>query len=429
MRQTGIMALLAGALCAWAPAPSHAQTIEDSFRSAVAFSPELGAQRARVRAQRQGTSLALAEALPQIDLTGTASRVFRDDPTFRQRGSEKREDWRGTASASQLLFDSGRVWSLYRQARAQAVSAELIYGEAAQALLFETAQAYAEVRRAEGVVKANEKTLENLHGQRRYIEANLRGGFLTNTDLAQADARIAAARSGVARSKADLVVAERAFQRLVGRAPGTLEPLSRLEGLPLSEEEALSLGKERRRVLQAARLAVTAADAALDVSVATGRPRLTFEASSTIENGFEDPRDARAIDDLVGLRVVVPFSSGGANRARIRQQKAFREVARQEAMSASLDLEQSIVVAWAGLIAARAAEEASMEEVRAAELALRGVRREQENGLRAIVDVLDQEQALLQAELALRRAERDVSVAEYRLLFEIGGLNCEACAP
>lgn len=410
-------------------APAQADVLEEAFRDAVAVSPELSAQRARLKAQRLAVPLAFSEALPQIELSATSQRIFRDDPTFRQRGSEKREDWRGSATGSQLIFGSGRVLSRVRQARAQVSAAESLYKEATQSLLFETAQAYADVRRADAVVKANEQTLQNLETQRRYVEANQRGGFLTTTDLAQADARIAVARSSIARATADLVIASRSFQRLVGRPPGALDALAPVTTLPENEAEALRLGRERRQIVEAAQKSLAAAEAGIDAAAATGRPRLTFEASSAIENGFDDPTEARYIDDVVGLRLVVPLSTGGATLARTRQQRAFRDAARQEVAITLQDLERDVGVAWANLVTARVAMTASAAEIEAAELALRGVRREQENGLRAIIDVLDQEQALLQAQVSRARAERDVAVAEYRLLFETGGLSCSSCAP
>ncbi|HCK84206.1 MAG TPA: hypothetical protein DHW63_06730, partial [Hyphomonadaceae bacterium] len=57
---------------------------------------------------------------------------------------------------------------------------------------------------------------------------------------------------------------------------------------------------------------------------------------------------------------------------------------------------------------ARAAVESAAEQVEAAELAYEGVRLEQEVGLRSTVEVLDQEQDLLTARIALAQAERDL---------------------
>ena len=86
-----------------------------------------------------------------------------------------------------------------------------------------------------------------------------------------------------------------------------------------------------------------------------------------------------------------------------------------------------MATSWATLDAARAAREAAEAEVAAAELAVRGAKREQQNGLRSVFEVLDQEQNLLNARLGAARAERDVSVAERQVLFEIGALTCAGC--
>jgi outer membrane protein len=67
--------------------------------------------------------------------------------------------------------------------------------------------------------------------------------------------------------------------------------------------------------------------------------------------------------------------------------------------------------------------ESAREQVEAAELAYEGVRLEQETGLRATFEVLEQEQALLDARLALAQAERDLVVAERQLLASIGELE------
>lgn len=404
-----------------------AETLEEAYSDAVTTSPELAARRARLRAQRQALPLALSEALPQIQLTATASRVFRDDPAQRQTGSEKREEWRGSASGSQLVFGSGRVWASSRQARAQIQSGEALYWEAAQSLLFETAQVYADLRQARAVLAAQQKTLENLVEQRRYVEANQRAGFLTVTDLAQADARIAASEGQLARARAGETSAAQAFLRLVGRPPGDLGSPEPVEGLPQSLAEALARAADTRMIVEAARQAERAADAAVDVAAANGRPRLTFEADSAIDNEFNGAEGDRFIDDLVGFRLSIPFSAGGANWARARQQRALREAARLEIAITLRDIEQGVTSAWANLEAARIVLVSSHEEVRSAELALRGVGREQQAGLRAVIDVLDQEQALLAANLSRARAERDVAVAERQLMFETGSISCREC--
>jgi outer membrane protein/adhesin transport system outer membrane protein len=67
-------------------------------------------------------------------------------------------------------------------------------------------------------------------------------------------------------------------------------------------------------------------------------------------------------------------------------------------------------------------------EVRAADLALKGVRREAEVGARTVLDILDAEQELLDARVNLVRARRDEIVSAYAVLAAIGQLGAERLA-
>ena len=66
---------------------------------------------------------------------------------------------------------------------------------------------------------------------------------------------------------------------------------------------------------------------------------------------------------------------------------------------------------------------ANEQQVAANELAFEGVEQEAAVGQRTTLDVLNAEQELLDARLALITANRDVLVAEYALLRAAGRLN------
>lgn len=424
-----VVAFLALCSAALIAVPAGAETLEDAFRDAAESSPDLASRRARVAAQRAAISLAYADALPQIAVNLTGSRMDRDDPARRISGTERRDEWRAGAQASQLVFGSGRVRAAARQARAQLEASEAAYRETFQSLLLQTTQAYADVRASRAFLVAQQDTLKNLEGQRAYVVANQRAGFLTLTDVAQADARIAASKSQLAGAQAEVIAAERSFLRYVGRPPGELDLPETPYLLPTDMGFALELATRKRHSLEAARQQERAADAAVDAAHATGRPRVSLEANSFIDNGFEFEDDDRVIEDYVALRVTIPIFSGGANRARARQQRAIRSAARYDIAIAHREIERGVATALADLDAAKATEAAAQEEIKAAELALRGIRREQQSGLRSVIDVLDQEQDLLGARLSLARAERDRVVAERSLQFETGVLECRSCDP
>ena len=82
--------------------------------------------------------------------------------------------------------------------------------------------------------------------------------------------------------------------------------------------------------------------------------------------------------------------------------------------------------AWATLQTARARIEAFGIEIRSNEIALEGVRQEAQVGSRTVLDVLDAEQELLDAQVNVVRAQSDEFVAAMELRAAIGSLTAKA---
>ena len=79
--------------------------------------------------------------------------------------------------------------------------------------------------------------------------------------------------------------------------------------------------------------------------------------------------------------------------------------------------------AWGQLEAAKAQIDATQAQVTAAEIALNGVREEARVGQRTTLDVLNAQQELVNARVALVTAQRDRVVASYTVLAATGALS------
>src|SRR5262249_32480958 len=119
-------------------APASAETLAEALTSAVEGNPTLAAQRQRLAASREALPQAWAEALPQLSLSANAGVSDR----FPTAGDTRDESWSGSASASQLLFASGRVLATTRAAKAEIRGAVADYDLAEQNLLLSTTSAY-----------------------------------------------------------------------------------------------------------------------------------------------------------------------------------------------------------------------------------------------------------------------------------------------
>jgi outer membrane protein len=403
-------------------APAQAQTFEAEARAAVSSSPVLAGERARVRAVRQALPQAAAEFLPQI--TAEAAAIERDSSESRFAFTIREQDeyWIASVRVSTLLFGSGRVQGTTRQARAQIASAIAQHQNAMQDFTVEFTQAYANVRFSLETLAAQEESLSNLEEQARFARANLREGFMTRTDVAQAEARVALARADLARARANVVEASEFFQRLTGRPPGALAPVAHMQGLPMDLESAYAIAEDNHPALAAAAANVQAADAAVDVAASAGRVRIFLDSTNSTFDAISRNDFSQEFESSVSVRATVPLFTGGATTARTRQQRYVREASRYELIDVQRRVRELVAVSWSRLDAARARLEASRARLEAAELASRGVQREQQHGQRSMIDVLNQEQERLSARVALAEAERDVAIAERTLAASVGYL-------
>jgi outer membrane protein len=123
------------------------------------------------------------------------------------------------------------------------------------------------------------------------------------------------------------------------------------------------------------------------------------------------------------VQASVPLYQGGGEYALIRQSK--ENLAQQR-----LNLEQvrdqaraSTVTAWGQLVAGKAQVASAQAQVNASEIALNGVREEAKAGQRTTLDVLNAQQALVNARVALVTAQHDRVVASYSVLNFVGRLG------
>ena len=83
----------------------------------------------------------------------------------------------------------------------------------------------------------------------------------------------------------------------------------------------------------------------------------------------------------------------------------------------------NVVTAWGQLVAGKAQVQSAQAQVTASEIALNGVREEAKAGQRTTLDVLNAQQALVNARVALVTAQHDRVVASYAVLNAVGRLS------
>src|SRR5712671_4382555 len=109
--------------------------------------------------------------------------------------------------------------------------------------------------------------------------------------------------------------------------------------------------------------------------------------------------------------------------ATIRQAKETLGQRRLDLETARDQVQSNATQAWGQLEAAKATIESTTAQVNAAEISLNGVREEARVGQRTTLDVLNAQQELVNARVALVTAQRDRVVASYTVLAATGAFS------
>ncbi|WP_423326205.1 TolC family protein [Sphingomonas sp. 4RDLI-65] len=399
------------------------QAIADAYRS----NPALEGQRAQLRAQDE-----------QIVQAGAAYRLNAGiNMTLQYQSQDQRgllgdfDTARGrtigaTLTASQILLNGGRTAAQVSAAEAGVLAGRERLREAENAILLEVVDAFVSVRRDAALVAIQRRSLESYGRQVTQAVARERGGDLTRTDIAQAQAQREIIRAQLAQATVNLQASRGRFATVVGRNPGTLLAPPTLPGLPRSLDAAFAVVEKESPSLWQAILATKAGDARIAAQRAERAPIVALTGSY----GYASPysyqlRDAGA-QAAGGVTLTMPLLTGGVIGSRVRaaiaerQQLGFDvEVARRAALANAQNAWNQAVAGGDQMAAGRLATEA-------AESALTGVQRGFAEGFRSNFEVLDSEQRLLTAQLVFVNATYGAYVAEARLLATLGRLQAAA---
>ena len=118
----------------------------------------------------------------------------------------------------------------------------------------------------------------------------------------------------------------------------------------------------------------------------------------------------------------LPIFNQGRNIADLRNARASTRQARAELNSTRLSIEEAVTRSWRQLAEAENKRIAAKQGIAAAEQSVKGLQMEYEAGQRTVIDVLDGQRDLVQAQISLSQSEFDVRVSRYELFAATGSI-------
>ncbi len=404
-----MLTMMVGLGMAHVQADTLRQVLVDAYRN----SQLLEQNRFLLRTNDENVTQAISQLFPVINFTASASRDLMNDTLT------------NTASlvGQLVLYQGQQRRNAITAARETAAAARQQLVALEQQILLDAVVAYLSVWRDMQVVRVNEANVRVINQQLRAARDRFDVGEDTRTDVAQAEAQLAEARSGQAAAQGALEISRELFGLAVGRSPSALSGPGAMPTLPANQAEAERLARETHPAIRAIQHQVTAAEAAVAQARGQAAPTITLGAQAA--ETFEHPSGPafEGSSNTLSLTFTQPIYQGGQiaslERQAIAQVAATRSGLNQQAL---INL-QTVGNAYAQLRIAQAQIAASDQRIRAAELALEGVTEEAALGARTTLDVLDSEQDLLDARIGRIQAQADVFIAAYSVLAASGLLT------
>jgi outer membrane protein len=410
---------LALALALALPSAAGATDLMQTYELARTGDPQLSIAESTRLFDKEGAVQARAALLPQV--TGSAGYEL----THSSRPGSPTGDGKSRsygASVNQTIFDWSRIANLRGQ-RAISQAADYDLASANNELITRTSAAYFNVLIGIESLAAAETNEAASKKQFDYAQKRLDVGLAPITDVHEARAQYDSARANTILARNSLDDSYRALAEITG------QPISGLKGLPddfrpelPAEQNAQSWvdrALEQNPDLKSAEYSLESAQHGVSSARAGHYPTLNFRGAYNNGTDWDSVPGTLSQDGegySWGVTLTVPIFSGGATQSGVRQALAQRDRASDGLEQTRRALIRNTSNAYQALVAGVSEVEARRLAVVSAQSALDASQVGLEVGTRTVLDVLQNQRTLFQAQVEYAQAR--YNFLQNRLLLE-----------
>ncbi len=405
---------------------AQAITLKHALSMAYQNNQTLLAKQREVETAMEKVALANSNWRPSITAgaSATRTRIEVDAPgTPTILGTPKE----ASLNVEQPIFRGGSNFAAKDRAENEVLASFAGLHQTEQEVLLKAAQAYLDLIREQAVVRLNKKNEDVLDNQLKSTRISFKLGEVTKTDVAQAEARLAEAISSRIQAEGAYEATKATYEQVVGPSPAKLVPPDEMKFNPGDRQKLITMAMESNPMVMQAIFTERAAAKQVNEEIGGILPQVSLSgsASRNMDNFTFGTAGADTDVYALGATVSVPFYQGGAQASRVRAAKYTASQRRIEIEQARREAREQAIAAWQQLQTAQAAMTSFEKQVAATDLALTGVRKENQLGLRSTLDLLDAEREALDAKISLISSWRDYVLAGFQTLSVIGHLTAK----
>jgi outer membrane protein len=425
-------AIIVGVLWSVGFFQAQASDLNDIYRMAVDADPMFRAAYYNHQASREILTQAHSGYLPSVmasyDWTGTRQEILESDNVLFQTGSTRFPTSVVSLSLSQPVFRYGNYLRI-RQAKTELKQADAELEKAAQELMLRTAESYL-------FALAAEDHLDYLKSERLAVKNQLvlakamRDAKLgRESDLLEADARLAAVTADYSEAEVDRGDAYEAIYELTGAFPTQLKKLQKdflLETPePLDVAHWVDVASKQNWELVVQREAVDVSRQEVKRQNAGHLPTVDLELRETIRDTggtiFGGGSEVENRELMLSFRL--PLYLGGSVSSKKREATFRYQAAREDLMRISRKVKRETEKGFRGILNAIERVKARGKEVEAQAEVLKLKRAGYKANLFTSLSVLDAERDLYSAKRDLAAARYEYVLNSLRLKAIVGELS------
>lgn len=405
------------------------QKLQDLLRDALSSNYDVREAIARIDAARANVGITRSEQFPNIVASGDVvnQRISRSSQ-FDLPAPAKRDRSFGSVLLNLLTFEID-IWGRLRKQTA-AARADLLATQEAQrfvvtTLISDVATAYFSLRELDFELEISQRTLVSREESLRLISLRQQRGVSTMLEVRQAEELVYDAREVIPALEQSIQQTENFLSFLTGRNPSAIE-----RGLSLTEHQlppTVPAGLpsdllERRPDIRAAENTLEAANLRIDVAKKEYFPRISLTSFLGYESGqltslFSGSRNIWSL----GGSIAQPIFTGGRIKSNVRFTQAQRDfflVDYQKTVQSAFREVSDSLIAYQKVREVRTQRALLVETLRdrsrLSYLRYTG-------GVATLLDALDADRELFEAERSLAQARRDELLSVVQLYRALGG--------
>ncbi|MDP6573384.1 MAG: TolC family protein [Rhodospirillales bacterium] len=420
---------MAAVVCA--ASPSFGRSLEKELAGLLLDHPQINASQKAVETSRAQIKQALAEFLPRVGMSSSIGPEITDGPSQRNRGLDRgaiaQTGISTSVTVTQGLFSGYSTASLVRTARLNKWLSLMTLDGTRQGVLLEGINSYINVLRQKRLIELARLNETNIQNQLNLEDERVQRGSGIAVDILQAKSRLQLAKERRINFEGGLKDAVSTYIQVFDHPPGLsemLDPIPPVGILPTSVEEALETALKNNPALGSASATSEVARERRRSVMAQYFPTVDLVTTWTYEkNKAAVIGTSREYSML--LQVNWDLFTGLSTRETLAQVAFDYGASKDNHRFIARRVIEQTKLSWQGLLTVSNRLELLENAVNIAAAVFESRRKLREAGKETVINVLDAESEIFNAQTSYTSASYDRRLSVYQILLALGQLTTE----